>query len=1112
MKRLLSILLASAAMLCSTAARVQGAQESDPETDQDIIWTTGEALITDASQIAGTKPQSEQFPLANLIRPESDGVGTNQYIYHTAWSGADVIPASTDPYLQFHFKTAEQHIIFSMIGSAWSSTYDTPTEVVVQAANLPEDEWHTITTLTNMEADFTSYCPERYTSPHIDFGAEYTDVKFLIKKTYANRRAGGSESNGLLLSLGRFQIYRAVQKEKDDEPVNPRENINLVFIGNSITAGATLSDAASQAPPIICRQLIEEATGVTTHVFNGGHSGITTLGFMPGRDDFTKVSNAARALTNSNGGLLYFSIMLGTNDSAISGTEGAPVSPETYRDNMRTIIDSLIARFPTCKIVVNYPIWYSPNTYNGARYLEEGLNRLHSYFPIIDELVASNDQVFAGDSGSWDFFAYNKALFTAESGNAGTFFLHPNVNGAKRLAEIWCRSLLQLIEADGITVPNPLAEWKVFQPDNNKKYTLRTARGSYGTADGFLTNTAKTGIGATKGEFAIIAYDDELYLYSIADKKFMHRDPSPYQSDWSNAVLSNTLIEPLRVHYTGISEAYPYYLTSLDYVFNTYSGTQKGVCLNTYVNCDQGNQTAIVEAGDFDPTEALATLEQFFNNQLEVTFRILDTEGRLLDEVTTTGSDGETISQVPDNVPQKAYTLYTVQQPVTLAKGAENVVMVEAVFQLPFTTSPDMNNAHWYNLALREGEDIVTVANDYACNTAVTTDELRTDDYQWAFQGNPYDGIVVYNRSDITKTLGVSDNRAILIDGVYRWQIFEGKKGFLLGVNESQLINEYGGKGGKLGFWHDLEDVGSMFTVDEVGQQTVESLRLSTGAHLKIYKSEEGKANNRAVLITPGGGYAFVAGSYEGADWAPIFQELGYTVAVLTYTTPPTAHDGPLHEGLEALNILRSNPERYHTSTGQVGVMGFSAGGHLASTLATHTTDDQRPAFQVLFYPVITMAASYTHAGSRQNLLGSSPSDDLVNLYSNEKQVTAETPRAYLCWAENDATVPTANSKNYVTALRRAGVDAHTLSLPSGGHGFGFNPSFTYHQRIVEDLTAWLQDIDPVLTAMAAPEAVPAAGEPVYSLGGQLITAVPAATTHLPKGIYVTKGHKLLIP
>ena len=227
------------------------------------------------------------------------------------------------------------------------------------------------------------------------------------------------------------------------------EHINLLFIGNSITAGATLTNRSAEAPPIVCGELVQQATGRPTNVYNGGHSGITTYGFLPGTKDFTGVVNAAKAFQRSNGGKLYFSIMLGTNDSSYSpgnsASKGGPATPEVYKENMKQIIDSLIAQFPDCKILVNYPIWYSPNTYNGARYLQEGLDRLRTFYPVIDALVAAYDQVYAGDRGAWEAFENHPELFTSENGHAGIFHLHPNAQGARRLAELWAKRLLLIL-------------------------------------------------------------------------------------------------------------------------------------------------------------------------------------------------------------------------------------------------------------------------------------------------------------------------------------------------------------------------------------------------------------------------------------------------------------------------------------------------------------------------------------------------------------------------------------------------------------------------------------------------------------------------------------------
>jgi len=1068
MKTIISILLGALLLMCS------------PMQAQDKVWKKGEALITEASQIKATAPESDQFTAANLIRPESDGFGTNQYIYHTAWSGSNMITADVDPFLQFHFNKAEQHIIFSMIGSAWSSTYDTPTEVIIQAANLPDGEWKEVAHLKNMDEDFTSYTPERYTSPHIDLGAAYTDVKFLVKKTYAYRfqSAGGlllslgrfqiyeayegdpdpveaiwgkdaalltdgsqitsnnsengfppsnllrPESEGVgtgqviwhtswsnplpagtdtylqvhfnqpetdiiftmlgsawsstydtptevviqaanlpdgewtevahltgmsadfvgtrpeqyesphialgaaytdlrfvvkktlnvddprrydasgnpYVSLGRFQVYRAVERKND--PSDPKSNINLLFIGNSITAGATLGNPAAQAPPIICRTLVEDATGVTTNVFNGGHSGITTFGYLPGRTDFTRIVNSAKAFKKQNGGLIYISIMLGTNDSACSGTEGAPVDPGVYGNNMRTIINELIDAIPTCKIILNYPIWYSPSTYNGAKYLQEGLDRLHSYYPILDAIVAEYDQVYAGNRGSWEYFENNFGLFTRESGNAGYFYLHPNVNGARRLAEIWANSLLELIQADGIEIKNPLPEWNTFKPQNDKKYSMKTARGDMGVKDGKLTSTVKTGIDATKGEFAFITHEGKTYLYSVADKSFMYRDPIPYSSDWSNVICSNEYLQPIKVNYTGIPDSYPYYLTFDGFVLNSASSTETGICANTYTPHDAGNQTAIQEEGDFDPTEALEILSN-----------------------------------------------YVAKQPI---------------------------------------------------------------------------------------------------------------------VFEEQL---------------------------------------STGASLTVFRAQEDKANGKSVIIIPGGGYAYVSGGYEGADWAPFYRDLGFTAAVLRYNLPGGNPDIPVNDGKAALKYLRDNAENLLLNPKQVGVMGFSAGGHLASTLATHLRGDEVPAFQVLYYPVVTMDKNYTHAGSREQLLGTNPSTEMVNLYSNEKQVTSETPPAYICWASDDATVKPTNSLKYKRALSDAGIPVTTKVFSKGGHGFGFDTNYVYHRQMLQDLTNWLEKLDETIDGIENIEqsSLKHSDDAVYDLSGRKMS------NERKKGIFITHNKKMLV-
>ena len=204
------------------------------------------------------------------------------------------------------------------------------------------------------------------------------------------------------------------------------------------------------------------------------------------------------------------------------------------------------------------------------------------------------------------------------------------------------------------------------------------------------------------------------------------------------------------------------------------------------------------------------------------------------------------------------------------------------------------------------------------------------------------------------------------------------------------------------------------------------------------------------------------------------------------------------------MQYLREHGEECNTSTGQIGVMGFSAGGHLASTVATHLTGDELPVFQILFYPVITMNATNTHAGSRQNLLGSNPKAALVNEYSNEKQVSEETPPAYICYANNDGTVPIVNSTIYATALKRKGVPVHVIHFATGGHGFGFKTTYEHHDEIVADLTQWLLGIDEMLTGILGPSVSHPNSDACYNVAGQPVS--------LPShGIYITQGKKWLV-
>jgi lysophospholipase L1-like esterase len=223
-----------------------------------------------------------------------------------------------------------------------------------------------------------------------------------------------------------------------------KQNIHIVYIGDSITQGVQLADPDKEAPPAIATAWLGKQKGMGKVEFsNQGISGFTTVDFLPSTNTvFPRVDKAAAAMDNKDA-TLVFSIMLGTNDSAIVGPNGSPVSAEQYRNNLKIIIDRLLRHFPKSKIVIQKSIWYSPNTYNGSMYLQEGLKRLQSYFPQIDTLVKEYNNtdaghVFGSDKKAFDYFSeHYRTDLIPELGHQGIFYLHPNNKGAAVLAQFW---------------------------------------------------------------------------------------------------------------------------------------------------------------------------------------------------------------------------------------------------------------------------------------------------------------------------------------------------------------------------------------------------------------------------------------------------------------------------------------------------------------------------------------------------------------------------------------------------------------------------------------------------------------------------------------------------
>lgn len=217
--------------------------------------------------------------------------------------------------------------------------------------------------------------------------------------------------------------------------------------------------------------------------------------------------------------------------------------------------------------------------------------------------------------------------------------------------------------------------------------------------------------------------------------------------------------------------------------------------------------------------------------------------------------------------------------------------------------------------------------------------------------------------------------------------------------------------------------------------------------------------NGKAIVMCPGGGYGWQATGHEGHDMAEWFNHQGITYVVLKYRLPQGDHTLPLADAEQAMRLVRSHAEEWGVNPSKVGIMGASAGGHLASTLATHySSPATRPDFQVLFYPVITMDAAYTHMGSRVNLIGENPTKELEKKFSNELQVTADTPKAFIMLSSDDNAVPVANGMNYYTALLANKVSASLHAYPEGGHGWGYGEGFLYKSQWTAELEKWLRE------------------------------------------------------
>ena len=233
--------------------------------------------------------------------------------------------------------------------------------------------------------------------------------------------------------------------------------------------------------------------------------------------------------------------------------------------------------------------------------------------------------------------------------------------------------------------------------------------------------------------------------------------------------------------------------------------------------------------------------------------------------------------------------------------------------------------------------------------------------------------------------------------------------------------------------------------------------------------SAGGDGQKPCVVICPGGGYGILAAAHEGTDVAKYFNSIGVHALVLKYRIPSDEHQTnkrfvPLQDVQQAMYLVRSNAKKWHVDANKVGVMGFSAGGHLASTLATHYDDRKivrkksisfRPDFQLLIYPVISFG-SFGHKGSRDNLLSPDTTASNIAYFSNELHVDKNTPPAFLVHAKDDDAVPIENSIVFSSKLKESGVEATVITYEKGGHGFGMNNK-TSSEKWTDALFLWFK-------------------------------------------------------
>lgn len=271
----------------------------------------------------------------------------------------------------------------------------------------------------------------------------------------------------------------------------------------------------------------------------------------------------------------------------------------------------------------------------------------------------------------------------------------------------------------------------------------------------------------------------------------------------------------------------------------------------------------------------------------------------------------------------------------------------------------------------------------------------------------------------------------------------------------------------------DIPNSNKTVVTEKIEQKDIQVLSNVQTPDIAVYLPTKRFATGQAVIICPGGGYGILAYDLEGTDIAKYFNSIGIAAIVLKYRLPTSGnsvipHKTPLMDAQRAMRLVRANAAKWNIDPQKIGIMGFSAGGHLASTLGTHfdygdkTAKDSvehqscRPDFMILMYPVVSFTDSCSHAGSREALLGKNPDKNLLSWYSNELQVREDTPPTFFVHADNDTAVPVENTLLLYKALRKKNIPAELHILSEGEHGFGLGSDNEHIASWQNSLKLWL--------------------------------------------------------